>query len=93
MKEITGKDRKNKKVVKVKNIPSFALAGVGAMVPSMVKATADITNTTNIMKKRGLLLALFMGEKSRKGSRSRKTKDRLKATNPQNLLGIDLNIS
>ena len=74
-------------------MPNFAFVGVGDMVPRMVRAMQDITKTTNITKKRGLLLALFMGEKSRKGRSKSRRSIKLKATKPQNLLGIDLKTS
>ena len=92
MMEIIGRERKKAKRPPVNIRPSSALVGVGGIVPSMVRAIEEITSTINIIKKRGLFLALLRGEKSRKGSIRRKIRVRLKATKPRTLSGMDLNM-
>lgn len=89
--EMTGRAKKKAKRPAVNRRPSMAFVGVGGMVPSTVRAMEDITRITNITKKRGLLRALLMGEKSKKGRSRRSKRIRLKATKPRNLSGIERN--
>jgi hypothetical protein len=90
--DIMGMEIKKERKPKVNMSPNIALVGVGGMVPSMVRAIEDITSTTNIVKNRGLFLALLRGEKSKKGKIRRRSKAKLNTTKPKNLSGIDLNM-
>jgi hypothetical protein len=90
--DIMGMEIKKERKAKVNMSPNIALVGVGGMVPSMVRAIEDITSTTNIVKNRGLFLALLRGEKSKNGRINRRRRAKLNTTKPKNLSGIDLNI-